>query len=93
MIVTQVIICGLIVFVGYVVGRIGHITRGHLKTLHHWIYGLVLLIIGLVFCESLWGLYILSFGAGLFISDLRDFFDLKFYGVDKDGIKKFWEVD
>jgi len=92
-IVAQAIICGLIAFAGYAIGRIGHVTRGHLKAPHHWIYGLGLLIIGLVFCESFWGLYILSFGVGLFISDLKDFLDLKFYGVDRDGIKKFWEID
>ncbi|MBU4367998.1 hypothetical protein KKC49_04015 [Patescibacteria group bacterium] len=78
---------------GYIIGRIGHIMGGHLKTLHHWIYGLFLVVVGGIFWREFWGLLVLFFGIGLFISDFKDFLDLKFYGVDENVLKRFWDVD
>ncbi|MDO8486270.1 MAG: hypothetical protein Q7S77_01045 [Candidatus Staskawiczbacteria bacterium] len=61
----------------------------------HWIYGLLLMIISLFIIESYWAMYIFSFGLGHFISDLKDFLNLKFYGSDnKDkSQRRFWHID
>ncbi len=83
----------LIMFIGYAIGRIGHIYGGHLKTFHHWIYGSILIILGLIFSKNLLGLLAFSFGVGHFISDFNDFLHLKFYGVDELSKKKFWGID
>lgn len=87
------VIYSLAIFVGFTIGRISHILGGDLASPHHWIYGLILIIIGLVFRKKSWGCWVFSFGLGLFISDLKDFFDLKFYGVDEVAIKRFWGID
>ncbi len=60
----------------------------------HWIYGLALMVLSLFFFGAYW-VYVLSFGAGHFISDLKDFWHLKFYGPDgKERSKlKFWHID
>lgn len=78
----EIVIYLIISFLGFAIGRIGHILGGHLKSPHHWIYGLILTIVGLFLRKNPWGIPIFSFGAGLFISDLKDFLALKFYGVD-----------
>ncbi len=80
-------------FVGYIIGRTSHMFWGYLKTPHHWIYGLFLIIIGIIFWHNLFGILILFFGIGLFISDFKDFLDLKFYGADEDGLKRFWGIN
>ncbi len=89
----QILFYTFVIFIGYAIGRVGHIYGGHLKTPHHWIYGLVLIILGLIFRKDLLGLLALLFGIGHFISDLKDFLHLKFYGVDEKGEKKFWGID
>jgi hypothetical protein len=45
----EFIIHFLVFFGSYVVGRVAHILGGHLKVPHHWIYGLILIILGIVF--------------------------------------------
>lgn len=75
-------------FVGYCIGRAGHVLGGDLPGPHHWIYGLVLLIAG-VFINDL----ITYFGLGLFISDWVDFTKGLFWGRDEPGPKKFWGFD
>ena len=91
------IIIGLgIGFLGYVIGRIGHVLGGSLPAPHHWIYGLLLVILGAVLLfvfKKFYGYYILMFGLGLFISDLYDFLNLRFYGVDIVEEYKFWGFD
>jgi uncharacterized membrane protein YgaE (UPF0421/DUF939 family) len=84
-----------ILFIGFAIGRIGHILGGDLNAPHHWIYGILLIIIGAVlwFYKKEWSLYFIFFGIGLTISDLKDMLDLKFYGVDDVEIKKFWGID
>lgn len=89
----QILFYILIAFIGYAVGRIGHIYLGHIKSFHHWIYGLILMILGLIFRNNFIGLLAFSFGSGHFISDFKDFLHLKFYGVDEEGEKKFWGID
>jgi len=83
----------LVAFIGYAIGRISHIYWGHIKSPHHWIYGLALMVIGLIFYQNFWGLVALAFGIGYFISDFKDFWHLKFYGPDEEGEKKFWGID
>lgn len=88
-------------FIGYAIGRISHMYGGQLNVPHHWIYGLILMIAGLSFYKYFHrskilkriGIMAFYFGIGLFISDLKDFLQLKFFGIDEPGIKKFWRID
>jgi hypothetical protein len=80
-------------FIGYSIGRIGHVLGGHLKSPHHWIYGLALVIVGIFFYGKFLGVSIISFGIGLFISDLKDFLNMEIYGMDKVKKRKFWRID
>lgn len=89
----QVIIYILVLFGGYAVGRVGHMLGGHLKTLHHWIYGITALIIGSIFSYKFWGEDLALFGIGFIVSDLKDMLSLKFYGIDDVKIKRFWGID
>jgi len=79
--------------VSYAVGRIGHVFGGDINGPHHWIYGAVLIIAGASFWYDFWGLLAIFSGGGLFISDFKDFWDLKFYGIDEPGPKRFWGID
>lgn len=85
----EVFLYTLLAFVGYAIGRITHIYWGQIKSPHHWIYGLILITLGLLFYGEFLGKIALSFGVGHFISDFRDFLQLKFYGRDEPGEKKF----
>jgi hypothetical protein len=89
----DIIIYFLLFFVGFSLGRIGHILGGHLESPHHWIYGIIILIAGLIFYNNYLGIYLILFGIGFTISDLKDMIELKFYGVDDVKIKKFWGID
>ena len=82
-----------IAFVGYVIGRISHIVGGHLNAPHHWIYGILAIIVGAIFFNENWGKALIAFGVGHTISDLKDMVDLKFYGRDELGPKHFWGID
>ena len=89
----QWIFYGIIIFVSYAIGRISHILGGHLKTPHHWIYGVVILIVGIIFHHKTWGIYPILFGMGFIISDFNDMINLRFYGADNVKVKKFWGID
>ena len=90
----QILFYIISLFTGYAIGRIGHILWGHIKSPHHWIYGLIIMIIGRLFIvNNLFYILTIFFGLGLFISDLKDFINMKFYGVDDVKIKKFWGID
>ncbi len=87
-------------FLGYVIGRWGdnylNVWMGDLSwTPDHWMYGFILMSVGLFVLKSYLALYVFSFGMGLLISDLKDFLNLKFYGSDnKDASqRKFWDID
>jgi hypothetical protein len=82
-----------IIFIGYAIGRVGHIYFGRMDTFHHWILGLILIILGLIFRKHFLGFLILSFGIGYFISDFNDFLQLKIIGPDEIGKNKFWGID
>lgn len=85
----------LTAFFGYIIGRLGHMTTAYFNpnSPHHWIYGLILVVVGIIYWHEPLAKYALFFGVGLFISDLKDFLDLKFIGPDEPGPKKFWGID
>lgn len=81
-----------IAFVGFAIGRIGHIYGGHLSTPDHWIYGALLFIPGIGYTGSfIFALFF--FGAGLIISDLKDFLNFKLWGPDEVDELRFWHID
>lgn len=95
---TEIILIYIAVaFAGFAIGRAGHILGGQLKAPHHWIYGVVLIAVGMIsfffFYEDRWSLCLIAFGLGLAISDLDDMMALKFYGVDDVEVKRFWGID
>jgi hypothetical protein len=79
----------LFMFLGFMIGRLGDKYGGHLDLPHHWIYGLILMIVGIWY----YNLYIFYFGLGCFISDFKDFIHLRFWGKDKPKVWKFWDID
>lgn len=89
----EVLLLLVIAFSGYAIGRISHILGGHLNAPHHWIYGVLAVIVGVIFIKEEWGKWFLAFGIGHTISDLKDMVGLKFYGRDDPGPKKFWGID
>ena len=88
-----ILIFVIVAFVSYSIGRISHILGGHLNTPHHWIYGVIALIVGLIFREKSWAVYVIAFGVAFIISDFQDMIDLKFFGPDEPGPKRFWGID
>jgi len=89
----QILFYILLAFVGYAAGRIAHIFCGQLETPHHWIFGVFFMIVGLVYYKLSLGLAVFYFGAGFFVSDFKDFLLMRFYGRDKKGKKRFWDID
>lgn len=85
----------IIGFIGFSLGRIGHILGGRLPSPHHWIYALLIIILGFILRSKHPKLYLLiiAFGIGLFISDLKDFLNLQFYGADTVDKFVFWSID
>lgn len=81
-----------IIFIGFALGRFGDLIFGHMKSTHHWTYGVVLIIIGIIFFEKFWGLWLISLGIGMVISDLDDFLHFRVYGVDEPHKWKFWSI-
>ena len=100
MIILDILNFTAIVFLGYVVGRWAD---NYLNVWindppwipHHWIQGAVFMTAGIFFLKDNWQLWIFFFGLGLFISDLNDFLDLKFFepdGKTKEN-RRFWHID
>lgn len=88
----------IVAFVGYLIGRVGHrYLNDWLKNppwaIHHWIYGFILMVVGLIFYKSRLGLLAFSLGIGDFISDFKDFLKLRVLGPDDEEGKKFWGID
>lgn len=75
-------------FIGYLIGRIGDYFGGHVDFFHHWIYGAILIVVG-IFIHYI----IIAAGIGLVISDAKDLMHLRVYGPDKKTIKRFWGID
>lgn len=89
----------LIGFLGYIIGRWAdnylNFWTGDLDWIpDHWIYGLALMI-GSPFFEGLTAVLVFSFGLGHFISDLKDFMNLKAFGSDRKNKSsvRFWHID
>ncbi len=100
MVAIDIIIFLFFSFLGYLIGRWGdNYLNFWMKdpswAPHHWIYGLVLVAFGTFYLTSCLGLITISFGAGLFISDLKDFLELKVIGSDGKDIlqRRFWHID
>ena len=91
----------LIAFGRYAAGRIGHILGGqldkrgvHLKAPHHWAYGILAIILGIVFYRQSWAKWLIAFGIGHTISDLSDMLkDRVFDSSSEPEVKKFWGID
>jgi len=79
-------------FIGYAIGRIGHIYGGSFNGLHHWVLGLILFFPG-VFSNSFEAYLIFFFGLGVFIGDLKDFANFKVWGRDDAKALRFWGID
>ncbi|MCK5449688.1 hypothetical protein KAI32_02385 [Candidatus Pacearchaeota archaeon] len=79
-------------FVGFAIGRFGDKYGGHLNAPHHWIYGLVLIVVGIIYIHNWIGMLSLSFGVGHFVSDLDDFLHMRIWGVDEPHEWKFWSI-
>ncbi len=80
----EIIIC----FIGYLIGRAGDYFAGHWDFFHHWIYGVIFVIIGFFIST-----YFIFFGIGLIISDLKDMAEFRIYGPDKKSKVNFWGID
>jgi len=90
----------LALFLGYLMGRVGdYYLNFWLEdpswAPHHWIYGLILVILGAFIFKNNLGLWMISFGIGLFVSDLKDFSNFRFFGKDNKNRdqRKFWHID
>jgi hypothetical protein len=88
----------LFLFLGYILGRFGHYylndwMKNPAWAPHHWLYGLVLVCIGIFYRYDYLGIGMISFGVGLFISDLKDFLEGRLIGADEEGEKRFWGID
>lgn len=87
----------ILAFAGYLIGRWSHAYlndwAGNPVAPHHWIYGAMLIILGLTFRKRAIGRVVLFFGAGLFVSDLIDFLHFRILSPDALGPKKFWGLD
>lgn len=79
-------------FIGFAIGRFGDKWGGQLKCPHHWIYGLILIGVGLFYFTNYLKIATISFGTGHFISDFEDFLNLKIWGADEPHKWKFWSI-
>ena len=98
MLTTQILCIIISASVGYLIGRWGHYylnkwLKNPSWAPHHWIYGLLIMFSLFLYPLSLkW--IIFAFGLGLFISDLKDFLEMKIIGSDKEEEhKKFFGID
>jgi len=89
-------------FIGYVVGRISHIVGGQLGDRgidvkywpHHWVFGVLAAIIGVIFYKQDLGKWLVAFGVGHIISDWNDLLKGRVFDTSEEPeIKKFWGID
>jgi len=81
---------------GYALGRLGHIFGGNIWFIpHHWIFGVIILIIPFFIKKISWGvkLIIILFALGVILSDFKDFVDLKIFEPEDVPAVKFWGID
>ncbi|MEI7425246.1 MAG: hypothetical protein WCK10_03960 [Candidatus Staskawiczbacteria bacterium] len=75
----------LSLLIGYSIGRLGHIIGGDIIWIpHHWIFGIIIMIVPLFFRKVSRKiiLLVILFGLGVFISDFKDFLTLEIFGAD-----------
>lgn len=93
----KILLFSALAVVGYLIGRWSHAYwndwLGNPVAPHHCIYGALLMILGLTFRKRPIGKIMFYFGAGLFVSDLIDFFHFRILSPDALGPKKFWGID
>jgi len=80
-------------FISYCLGRLGHVFGGQINGPHHWLYGIPMIIVGIIFWKSIWGKILVAAGIGCMISDFNDMIQFKIYGVDDVEVKRFWGLD
>lgn len=88
----------LMLFLGYVFGRWSHVYlnvwTGDVNWWpHHWIIGLIVVVVGYFVVKGDWGSLIAWFGVGLFVNDFNDFLHFRTFQPDGDGPKRFWHID
>jgi putative Mn2+ efflux pump MntP len=85
----------LLFLLGFVVGRTIHIIahRRHVSTLHHWVSGLLLLVLCVILLDDTWRVASVGFSAGFVVSDLGDLLKMRVYGLDKFEEPKFWDIN
>lgn len=88
----------LTLFIGYIIGRWSHWYLNDKVgnpgwAPHHWIWGVILIFLGFILRDTPYRWHLVAFGLGLFISDLKDFFLLRFFRPDDPGPKRFWHID
>lgn len=85
-------------FLAYLFGRWTHVYlnvwfNNLVWAPHHWIYGVILMIIGAVLRKKELGKILFWIGLGLLISDFNDFLKLAFFTPDSEGPKRFFGFD
>lgn len=85
-------------FVAYLIGRVSHkyfnVWLGDPVFIpHHWIPGVIMIVIGVYYYQTFLGLLLMSFGLGMVISDFDDFIHLRTFSKDGPGPKRFWHID
>ncbi len=86
-------------FLSYIIGRFSHYKINDWLnnppwSPHHWLYGLIIMLLGFIYKNQFSAQLAIAFGLGFFISDIKDFFKLKIIGPDDGkGKKKFWGFD
>ena len=88
-----VIISLFFALIGFTIGRLGDKYGGRIVGPHHWIYGLILAMIGIFYLERQFGLWLFAFGTGHFISDMKDFLQMKIWGADEPHNWRFWSIE
>lgn len=83
---------------GFTAGRIGHIFGGQIMWIpHHWIFGLLVVFVGVVcvFIKKIkyLGIILVFVGLGIFVSDFKDFLQMRIWEPDDAPIIKFFGID
>lgn len=86
-------------FIWFCVGRLGHVYGGQISWVpHHWIWGPLSIIVCIVLWFTAtavnWIPFLLSAGAGLWVSDWIDFCNFRLFSPDDTTYPPvFWNID
>jgi hypothetical protein len=89
----------IILFLGFALGRMGHMFGNQIWWIpHHWILGIIFIFCGLHLLyidksRMSVALFVVIFGLGVFISDFDDFLLLKTFEPDSAVASVFWQVN